>query len=147
MRKNFLRTIVAAGLLMLVSAAARAQSADSIGVHVPFDFGAGKGQLEAGDYTARFVAHNLVVIRSADGRRSIGVAAPRAVEAGDARAVERLVFRRYGDRYFLAQVWTRRGGGGRELYVSEGERRLIKEIKTAGQEPAPETVTVAARKK
>ena len=51
----------------------------------------------------------------------------------------KLVFHRYGDSYFLAQVWTASNPRGREVPISRAERELRARIS------AEENAVVAAR--
>ena len=69
--------------------------------------------------------------------------APRAIER-DTKKPERMVFHRYGDRYFLAQVWMLRTDSDRELDPSKGERALAKELQVAKANAKSVTVQVAA---
>ena len=72
------------------------------------------------------------------------IVAPRAI-GGDKDKPERLVFHRYGSRYFLAQVWMLRTDSGRELDPSGAERRLAKEYPVAKGNANPQKVEVAAK--
>ena len=143
MKRSFFTTAATVCLLALAAEAARAQSAAVLRVNVPFDFGAAESVLPAGEYSVRFVSQRGVLLRSADGRTKVLVQAPLAREGrGRAEARERLVFRRYGDAYFLAQVWA---GGGRELYESGAEARLVKRLRGRGAPAAvARTVEVIA---
>jgi hypothetical protein len=80
---------------------------------VPFDFSVGRTVLPAGEYT--FSADNQAVrIQSKDGR-SHAIALPqRTLGASHIQSDVRLTFRRYGDQYYLSQVWFQ-GGVGREF--------------------------------
>lgn len=53
-----------------------------------------------------------------------------------------LVFHRYGDNYFLSEVFAGGEQSGREVIPSRQERQLRRETARNGAEP--ETVTVAA---
>src|SRR5438445_12715126 len=76
-----------------------------------------------GKYNVKFTSRNALLLRSEDGKQSAIILAPRGV-AGAVNKPERMVFHRYGDRYFLAQIWMLRGDSGRELVPSSDERRL-----------------------
>jgi hypothetical protein len=98
---------------------------------VPFDFYAGSTLLPSGTYTVSPTSPtspDVLSLRSADLRTSILIQAPLPAEARQARDHTRLVFRRYGGQYFLAEVWSQADSGSR-LYVSDRERRLVKELK------------------
>ena len=143
MRKQ-LFTITMLGLfLTLAVASVHAQSRTKIEATIPFDFTAGETNLKAGVYSVKFISHNALLLRSADGKKSAIIVAPRAV-AGDTKNAERMVFHRYGDRYFLAQVWMLRTESGRELDRSSAERRLAKEFAVAKSNKKLKKVEVAA---
>ena len=79
---------------------------------VPFDFKVGRTVLPAGEYT--FTADSQALrIRSKDGR-SNAIALPRTVGSFRIMSETKLTFRRYGDQYYLSQVWLA-DGIGREL--------------------------------
>ena len=144
MRKQVFLSIAMLGLfLTLAVAQVHAQSRTKIEATIPFDFTAGTTQLQAGKYSAKFISHNALLLRTADGKKSAIIVAPRAV-GGDTKKPERMVFHRYGDRYFLAQVWMLRTDSGRELDPSSAERRLAKQLQVAKSDAKPETVEVAA---
>jgi hypothetical protein len=145
MKKTLFNIIAAVSLLALAAATARAQSASTLRVNVPFEFGAAEKTLPAGEYSVRVVSDNGLLLRSADGRTKVVVQAPLARENKGHAAGARLVFRRYGDAYFLAQVWGSRGDSGRELYASNAEAGAAKRLRIAGApKAAPQTVEVAA---
>src|SRR5258707_1083252 len=131
MRKHFFTSVTMLGLVLtLAVASVHAQSRTKIEATIPFDFTAGDTNLQAGKYSIKFISHNALLLRSADGKKSAIVVAPRAV-SGDKDKPERIVFHCYGDRYFLAQVWMLRTDSGRELYPSNTELRLAKALQIA----------------
>jgi hypothetical protein len=65
--------------LALAVASVHAQSRTKIEATIPFDFTAGETALNAGVYSLRFVSHNALLLRSADGKESAIIVAPRAV--------------------------------------------------------------------
>ena len=97
-----------------------------------------------GKYNVKFTSRNALLLRSEDGKQSAIILAPRGV-AGAVNKPERMVFHRYGDRYFLAQIWMLRGDSGRELVPSSDERRLAKEHRATKGDSRAQKVEVAAR--
>jgi hypothetical protein len=73
-------------------------------VDVPFAFMAGGVHLPAGPYIVSHVDPSLIVIETQDGKAR----ALLHVQIGNSgsSAETKLVFNKYGDQYFLAQVWT-----------------------------------------
>jgi len=63
-----------------------------------------------------------------------------SVRASEAQKQARLVFNRYGDQYFLAQVWTQSDITGLEIPRSRSERTLLA---GAHDQRTPERVAIA----
>ena len=96
-----------------------------ITVQIPFPFHVGDSVLPAGSYTAgaHLGSGSLIVLRSADGKSSV-MALSNGAHSSDGRTQPRLIFNRYGDEYFLFQVWTGSDGDGRQLMQSRHEAEL-----------------------
>jgi hypothetical protein len=92
---------------------------------VPFEFVVGAEVLPAGEYLVSSLASGRVLVRSADGR--VTTAFTLVAKAREASAESKLVFHRYGDRHFLAQVWTQGATLGRELPASSAELEARKQ--------------------
>jgi hypothetical protein len=146
MSNTSLRTIAIVGLFAMLSVvSARAQSGVTIEASIPFDFAAGDAKLKSGDYTVKRISKDTLLLRSADERTSVMIMAPVAIQQARTDAPERLVFNRYGNEYFLTQVWTNRAADGRGLYPSKNESRLAKQL--AKTKARPEAVEIIARAK
>ena len=61
-----------------------------------------------------------------------------AIRSVGAQKDAKLVFHRYGNRYFLAEVWASQSDSGYQVRRSRLEREL------AARHPAPESTIVAA---
>jgi hypothetical protein len=146
MKYTTLKTLAIFGLFfMLAAASAHAQSANRIAANVPFDFSVGDAKLKAGDYTIRHEGSQMLAVTSADGKTRALLLAPRTVRRSRSDVPEKLVFHRYGNQYFLSEVWISRGIDGNGLYASAAERRLTKEL--AKTNAGPEKIEMVARKK
>ena len=154
MKKETLRIAVLFVLLVAASALnAQAQTARTVVAQIPFDFVVGNETLPAGEYVVGRATHNsasCLVVTSADGRRSALVltdatAAGKPAAGKAARAALKLDFHRYGDQYFLAQVWNGDSHGGRRLAVSRRERVLRRELspKSASGSASPQVETIS----
>jgi hypothetical protein len=144
MRTKAYHAIITLGLFLVLAASAHAQSGLRMEVAVPFDFHAGATQLAAGTYTVTPLSQVAMLLRSADARTSVLILAPLTAHAQQAAGPARLVFRRYGEQYFLAQIWPR-GDYGSALYTSDRERRLARELELGKRGAAqPRKVEVAA---
>jgi hypothetical protein len=143
MKKQAFTTITMLGLFLMpavVSVYAQNHSADRIVVQIPFDFVAGNKTLPAGEYIVRStLATRVTLIRNASGRREYTTISTMAVPAETMPTAAKLVFHKYGDRYFLSQVWTPERNLGGELSESRAERELARNASK------PQTVTIAAR--
>ena len=129
---------------MLAVASVNAQTTSRLEVNIPFDFSAGKAALKAGRYTIRKISANAVAIRSANGETTSLINAPLTIGSRDSKAGERLVFNKYGDRYFLTQVWLS-AESGRQVFTTSGETKAAREYWLANRNARPERVEVALR--
>ncbi len=130
-------------LFMLAVTSVQAQSGGSLEVNIRFDFQVGNKVLPAGEYTVRRLSQRSVLIEGADGERMIAQT-PRTIDSRGRAARERLVFHRYGNQYFLAQVWVARDGDGRALMESDAEREAAKAQTLALGGEKPQTIEVVA---
>ena len=107
--------------LGLAVAGVQAQAPSRVEVNIPFEFSAGKTTLKPGVYTVKRMSGNLVTLRNVENKSSsVILIAPVNLSSTNVEATERLVFNKYEDRYFLAQIW---------LTVDSG-RELLREKKT-----------------
>jgi hypothetical protein len=126
MRYQISRTIALIGIffgLMVVSAHAQAPS--KVEVSIPFQFSAGKTTLEHGTYTIKRLSGNLLMLRSENGK-SVILNAPVTHTSNDPNSIERLVFNKRGEEYFLSQIWLT-ADTGRQISTeqkSEGSERV-----------------------
>ncbi|PWU11620.1 MAG: hypothetical protein C5B51_02245 [Terriglobia bacterium] len=127
MKNNFLRVSF---LTALVATAALAQSSLELKATIPFGFAVGNQTLPAGEYTVTgaSAASPALIIKSAD-QHAGGIAITNGVQANSEERTAKLVFHRYGDRYFLAQVWPGTGSVGRQLPQSVHERELSASVR------------------
>ena len=110
---------------MLAVAPVSAQSVKLV-ADIPFEFVAGSTTFPAGEYSVEpmgSIGSHVVLVRSTDLRSSAALQTI-AVWARDPQAKGKLVFNRYGDTYFLSQIWSPGYSTGRELSKSRLERRL-----------------------
>ena len=134
MRKEVLRRFTTMAFIVaipLVSAAARvnAQAPKKVVADVPFEFSVGYKTMPAGEYIVETVASagNALLIQSADAKSSALRRSEATVPTKDKKHA-RLVFHRYGERYFLAEVWSGLDVSGRQLVKSQEERAIEQEL-------------------
>jgi hypothetical protein len=100
MKSNLLRVSVIA---VAAAAAACAQNPDAMKANVPFNFVVCGKTIPAGEVTVARVSSLGALAINGGGHSVIVLGGPEAPRK-DANHV-RLVFHRYGDAYFLAEVW------------------------------------------
>jgi hypothetical protein len=132
------RALVMAAVMALTAMATTrvAQAQEAMVVNVPFDFTAGNQNLPAGEYSVKVSQSDarIVLIERKDATAAMFVGT-NAVDANKIQSESKLVFNRYGDRYFLSQVWNEGNSRGRQLMktASEKEIALTAKIETEGQ--------------
>ena len=134
-----------AAVMLLTVLSVNAQSGARIEANVPFDFTAGDSKLKAGNYSVTRISRNAFLLRNTDLKASVVVQAPVAIEQRREGSPARLVFKRYGDAYFLAQVWSDVRAEGRQLNSSKTEESLAKQFKQKNE--TARVVDVLARTK
>jgi hypothetical protein len=93
-------------------------------VNVPFGFGVEDRSLPAGEYSIFTVTpERSIRIVSADGKHSVVInTLPNYANAPSTKSS--LVFHKYGDEYFLTQVWTAGQNVGRNPLPGRKAMRL-----------------------
>ena len=144
--KNRVTTIIAVVgfFLTLVVVSVSAQTPTGAEVSIPFDFSAGKASLKAGTYIISRTSDKVLKIRDAKEKRTILVNAPLTIGSRDFQGGERLVFNRYGNDYFLTQVWLT-ADEGRQLFPSKAETTAAGEL--VKRDVKPERVEIAVRRR
>ena len=118
-------------LSLLAAAAACAQSSITLNADVPFDFIAGGRTLPAGHYTVNQGTGSTVNIRSHEGKGgTFAMTIPACSPNG--RHAARLVFHRYGNTYFLSEVWGS-GADGSQLPAMRHERQLAAAVTSSSK--------------
>ena len=153
-KKLAMLSLVSMLTLVAAVASANAQLARPIRAKIPFDFNVGNKKLAAGEYTF--------------GRLS-GLSDPRTISIssveGSAHTFQStistwlltpkndstLVFHKYGDEYFLEQIWLGGEQTGGALRESRAERDLRRQMAAqvpgnnmSGKVKQPETVNIVA---
>lgn len=95
---------------------------------IPFDFMAGRTSLPAGEYTVAALSDIGTLWVSGDSSEK-ALLNSQAVQASMPAAATKLVFHRYGDQYFLRQIWVQGEIRGRELPETRMERELASGIR------------------
>jgi hypothetical protein len=115
--------------LLLVAGLAIAQTSQ-VRSNIPFNFTVGDKTLPAGTYDIGAMnssGGNMLLLQARGGNSSmmVGSNAAETVKPADKT---KLVFNRYRDQYFLAEIWVEGATRGRQLPKSSREKELAKEL-------------------
>ena len=149
--KGFITAALLAMAIIVAGVSAQAQTLQyRLTADIPFEFSVSDQKLPAGKYwvsRAQEASGDTVLqIKSTDGqliatRFSIPIVTINPKKRGY------LVFHKYGDQYFLSQVWPAGGGTGRVFPKTNAERELERDARSnvvgAVKAPKAEVVTVA----
>ena len=106
MKRTMMKLTAALALAVTFGiATANAQTNSGLRADVPFNFAVGKTAIPAGNCG---VLVSAKVARIACGDEQAGIVGQEARQ--DATGTPKLVFHKYGDQYFLAEVWTESNG-------------------------------------
>lgn len=147
MKKQVL-TIVAviSCLATLVVTPVQAQNAGNMSVSIPFDFAVSGKTLPAGEYYVQRSTEGtrvVTTIRNRDNTKAVYLPQTHPVQANEIQSESKLVFNKYGNQFFLSQVWTSGRSAGEELAKTARERGLKQEIAKSHQKP--ESVVIAGK--
>jgi len=150
LKKQILSIVATLTLLIPMAIIGFAGFYGRVNADIPFDFMVGNQEFKAGRYTVSRVAPSnspgTLNIRGGDSNGSATFNVNNAIDRGDSGT--RLIFRRYGNQYFLAKVFDGYSGEGAELLKSKSEREAAKKRDTITQNTVePEIVTVVAQVK
>ena len=135
-------------LVGTIAVAAKAQTSGraQLIVNIPFEFSVDNQTMPAGEYRVRSVNTDSlpvqVKIESEDGKTS-ALLQMMAVK-GEAQEA-RLIFHRYGNRYFFAEAWVDGDAEGLQARKTRSERAIQREL--AELKKAGESVAIAAARR
>jgi hypothetical protein len=139
LKKQAIKAFVLLGLFLSLSAIhVNAQNKTLVRkVEIPFDFSVRDKTFPAGAYSVTRVNQekSILHLRSEDGQEMINIVTTTA-QAKEAPKTARLIFHRYGETYFLAQIWESEDIQGRQLSKSRTERSVERDLAKRGDKPA-----------
>jgi hypothetical protein len=138
MKKQIVFPLLTMVLLMAVgSANAQLGSAHEVRANVPFDYKVGNTTMKAGNCSIKPAGNaDALAIRGEGSGTALSLS--RMVSSKPA-ATTKLVFHKYGDEYFLAQIWIEGDATGRELPKTRVEKELMSKAE-------PDSVVILAKK-
>jgi len=113
--------------LLLVAGSAIAQTVH-VRADIPFNFAVGSKTYPAGTYSIGTVGdreNKVLLLQSGDGSTSMMLIS-NAAESITPADKTKLVFSRYGNQYFLSQVWLNGAIRGHQLPKSNREKEVAK---------------------
>lgn len=121
MKRQLMTLCLACGSIGLLTTSLQAQQY-RITTKVPFAFAVGDRTCPAGAYDVQaYSFSNFEMLHNQNGKCSLFMSGRRVLSEPAGRP--RLVFRRYGQSYFLSKVWNGKGTGS-TLPVSTREKHL-----------------------
>lgn len=144
---RFFAMVILVIMVAFISALASSVSAQTpshnIKANIPFEFNVGDQTLPAGQYSVGRVSNDGTMMAAIN--RNITVGAHRLtipVKNSMRKNQSTLVFRRYGSRYYLSEIWRSGEMQGRAILKTRRERAVEREL--AKNKSEVETVTVVA---
>ncbi len=157
MKRKVIKRLTMLSLVSMFSlcaavASANAQLSTPIRAKIPFDFTVGDKKLPAGEYTfsrLSFLNTTTMLISSVDSSTHL-FQSTFGAQVLTPKNESTLVFHKYGDQYFLEQIWTGGEQEGTQLPESRGERSTrqqlgqIQHSNLSGKVMRVETVDIVA---
>jgi hypothetical protein len=147
MKKQAYVTAAIFVLVLLAFSPAKAQgNNDHLTANIPFDFNVRGKSLPAGEYIVSVLnptsAGTVLQISRKRGRglvvvQTIGV-------TGTKREDATLIFRRYGNQYFLAQAWMPADSNGLSISKSKAEREIERNLSLSNVRPS--TIAISLKR-
>jgi len=134
---KFIPKIALLSALLILTAAGSVNAQSLANRHrftIPFDFAFGETKLPAGKYAvgrALQSSDDIMISITDENGRSKAIVLSNALTKLLSVKRDTLVFHRYGDQYFLVQVWAAGAATGREFPASKLEREVRKQTHLA----------------
>ncbi|HEX8141401.1 MAG TPA: hypothetical protein VF553_02325 [Pyrinomonadaceae bacterium] len=156
MKKSILKSLTMIGLVAMLTLVAantdaQAQSRTRYTANIPFEFTVGNETLPAGQYVISNVktVDGLVILHLSAQGQARATQLTNTVRAKAPSQKSMLVFNRYGERYFLAEMWRAGEVDGRQLRKSGSERAVERELAQNPQQreeaqPEAQAIEIAA---
>ena len=136
MKRNVIKRLTMLSLVSMFSlcaavASANAQLSIPIRAKVPFDFNVGEKKLPAGEYTfsrlSGFSDNKVISVSGADAGAHV-FQSTFAAHVLTPKDKSTLVFHKYGDQYFLEQIWSGGEQAGSQVPESRSERTIERQL-------------------
>jgi hypothetical protein len=129
--KGFTMLALIVGLGFVTAVASANGQTPTVVSNIPFEFTVGDRALPAGKYMVQPISQSsaALMIRG-DERSAVRLANP--INTSKRAQTTKLVFHRYGERYFLSEVWVAGESTGRQLRKSAQERITQSQLASLG---------------
>jgi hypothetical protein len=143
MKNNVYGALMILALAMIVSVAPLAQAQARTRASVPFEFSLDQKSMPAGIYEISALNNRVLLVRNLETKDARLVIESMNVEASTAAGIPhaKMVFHKYGDQYFLAELWN----GQSSIGIAFPESKQEKELKWARDTHQPEVVVIAMK--
>ncbi len=153
MKRLTILSLVSMFTLCAAVASANAQLSIPVRAKIPFAFSVGDKKLEAGEYTfsrlSGLADNKMMLVSSADFSTRM-FQSTLATQVLTPKNESSLVFHRYGDQYFLEQIWLSGEQEGTQVSESRSERTVRRQLaqtqpnNLSGKVKKVETVEIVA---
>jgi hypothetical protein len=145
MRKVSFRFLVTLAFLapLVFVVQINAQKTTELVADIPFNFTACREQMPAGKYKIYPISSanpRMLLVRGED-NRSVEILCTRDVRASKPTSRGKVIFNRYGNEYFLSELWFAGDLSGNQVAMSEREQAIVKTL-PARKKSEKVTVTV-----
>jgi hypothetical protein len=117
-------------LLVVVSGGYAQYGSPIVNVTIPFNFNVGPQRFLAGQYDLKPLLQHTITLRTQQGRALTNINSI-SIESRETPSATTLVFHRYGEHYFLSQIWVAGDNTGREITKSRSEVEIAKVVGSA----------------
>ncbi len=125
MKRNL---FIAAALALLGTMAASAQTVN-LQASVPFSFTVNRATLPAGEYSVKSMDEQGTALAIRDlNSMSANLVLSNSCRSPKSASQTKLLFHRYGNHYFLSQIWIEGSDAGRELAPSAREKEVARDF-------------------
>ena len=116
---KFRTALLACALAAMASTSYAFAQGQTMQVNVPFAFHNGSQHLPAGTYRVEIQSSYVLLLR---GRSGSGFVMTNPAITSTAPAIGKVIFTRYGDQYYLSEVWPQGSGTGERCVKSRQEK-------------------------
>lgn len=113
------------GLFTVLGTASSANAQSVLRFNIPFEFNVGTEKYAAGKYEMKKINSSVFLLRNVEEGKAFLIGTDNDVEQNKNLKFEGIIFNRYGETYFLREIFAHRAYG-REI----SESKLEKEIRS-----------------